>query len=65
MEEKFNNDSHLPEAFEEQLNRIKEERLEKERKGQMKIMVAVIVFVVLYAICCIAFLIGVLMARVA
>ena len=40
MEEKFNNDSHLPEAFEEQLNRIKEERLEKERKGQMKIMVA-------------------------
>lgn len=63
MEEKFNNDSHLPEAFEERLNRIKEERLEKERKGQMKIMVAVIVFVVLYAICCIAFLIGVLMGR--
>lgn len=65
MEEKFNNDSHLPEAFEEQLNRIKEERLEKERKGQIKIMVAVIVFIVLYAICCIAFLIGVLMANVA
>lgn len=63
MEEKFNKDSHLPEAFEEQLNRIKEERLEKERKGQMKIMVAVIVFIVLYAICCIAFLIGVLMGR--
>lgn len=65
MEEKFNKDSHLPEAFEEQLNRIKEERLEKERKGQMKIIVAVIVFIVLYAICCIAFLIGVLMASVA